>query len=185
MNKFFGILFQVLFLSPFVLFILFSSLDHLTSLRKLVFLALITILLFFGIAQPKFYKIRPEKDDSLTIIIVMIGAILTYSLQNYVNLNPILSAGLIGTLATIIDKRIQLKLSISLPIYCGAFVGMTNPNIHFPFWIIGLNGLIAGILFYYSKSFYGGIGGKLGTIAFASVLAGLFIFKWFTNDFYF
>lgn len=168
-----------------MLFLAFSGIDHLTSVRKILFLLIITFLLFIGISQPKFIKIEAEKDHYITIPLVALGAIATYGLQFYLNFNPLLAAGIVGSIIAIVDQKSSGKNAIALPVYCGAFVGMTNPEQHFPFWLIATNGIIAGFFFFYSKSFYGGIGGKLGTIAFASVLTGLFLFKWYSHGFSF
>lgn len=181
MKKIISVIYQLLFVFPFVLFLLFTGNEHQSTIPKILFITCITLLLFFGITQPKFYKIELEKDELITIPLVLIGTLATYSFQNYLQFNPILSAGIVGLSATLFDR----KKNFSIPIYCGAFVGMTNPNHHFPFWLMSINGTIAGLLFYFGKSFYGGIGGKLGTIAFGSVLVGLFLYKWYSNGFSF
>ena len=181
MKKISSIFYQILFITPFILFLLISGNEHQNEYLKLLYIAIISILLFFGISQPKFYKIVLEKDELITIPLVLIGTLCTYSLQTYLYINPILSAGIVGFSSTFFER----KKNISIPIYCGAFVGMTNPNHHFPFWLMTLNGTIAGILFCFGKSYYGGIGGKLGTIAFASVLVGLFLFKLYSDGFLF
>lgn len=181
MKKILSIFFQILFITPFILFLFLTGNEHHHEVLKMVYIAIITILLFFGISQPKFYKIDLEKDEIITIPLVLLGTLCTYSLQKYLHINPILSAGIVGFLATFFDY----KKNISIPIYCGAFVGMTNPNHQFPFWLMTVNGTIAGVLFCFGKSFYGGIGGKLGTIAFGSVLVGLLLFKLYSNGFFF
>jgi len=181
MKKIIAVFYQILFITPFLLFLLLTGNAHQHEVLKLIYIAIITLLLFFGISQPKFYKIVLEKDEMITIPLVLVGTLCTYSLQKYLHINPILSAGIVGFLATFFDRQ----KNISIPVYCGAFVGMTNPNHHFPFWLMTVNGTIAGVLFCFGKSFYGGIGGKLGTIAFGSVLVGLLLFKLYANGFSF
>jgi len=181
MKKLVSVIYQLLFIFPFVLFLIFSGNEHQNALPKLLFILVITLLLFYGIAQPKFYKIDLQKEELISIPLVLVGTLSAYSLQTYIHINPILSAGITGLMGSLMDRN----RNYSIPIYCGAFVGMTNPNHHFPFWLMTINGSIAGILFCFGKSFYGGIGGKLGTIAFGSVLVGLFLFKWYSNAFSF
>jgi len=149
--------------------------ENYNSIRKITFIICVSVLLFIGIGQPKFYKTKFSFDKLITIPLVIIGSLSTYSLQYFVHLNPILAAGIVGLIAVFLDKRI--KEVNALPIYCGAFVGMSNPDNHYSFILIFLIGLFAGILFCLSKNFYNGIGGKLGTIAFASVIAGVLISK--------
>lgn len=181
MKKFLALLFHFLFCFPFFLFLYFAGIENYENVRKISFIICIAILLIIGIGQPKFYKNSFETDKLIVIPQVLGGTILTYTLQYYFNFNPILSAGIVGLLAVSLENK--NKLIISLPIYCGAFVGMTNPENHYPFYLIFMIGLFAGILFYLSKNFYGGIGGKLGTIAFSSVIAGVLIIKYYLNDF--
>lgn len=174
-----AILFHILFCFPFLLFLLLAGVENQQSLQKIVFIICISVLLIIGIGQPKFYKTTFETDKLITIPLVLVGTIFTYSLQFYLNFNPILSAAIVGLSAIFLEKR--AKNIYALPVYCGAFVGMTNPENQYTFYMIFIVGLFAGVLFYLSKNFYSGVGGKLGTIAFASVIAGILIFKYIIN----
>lgn len=176
MKKFLAIIFHSLFCFPFLLFLYLAGIENYTSIRKILFIICVAILLIIGIGQPKFYKTTFETDKLITIPLVLLGTISTYSLQIFANFNPILSAAIVGLIAIFSEKR--MKILIALPVYCGAFVGMTNPDNHYSFYLIFLIGLFAGVLFYLSKNFYAGVGGKLGTIAFASVIAGVLILKY-------
>lgn len=182
MKKFVALLFHLIFCFPFILFLALAAKENSDEPRKIIFLIAVGLMLIFGILQPKFYKNDFKNEHWIVIPLVMIGTILTYSLQYFLNLNPILSAGIIGTIAIYLDKK--SNINISLPIYCGVFVGMTNPAHQLSFLIIGICGLFAGIIFYLSKNFYNGIGGKLGTIAFASVILLVLILKIIQHDFY-
>ncbi len=130
-----------------------------------------------GIFQPKFYQQNTETDHWTVIPITALGSILTYGLQEKLGLNPLFAAGIIGVIGSLIEKN--SKFNFALPLYCGVFVGMTNPSLQLPYFYIGLTGLFAGILYYFSKNFYVGIGGKLGTIAFVTVFTLVFIYKTF------
>lgn len=180
MKKFLTILFHLFFCFPFLLFLYLAGIENYNSINKLLFIIAITFLLIIGIGQPKFYKTTFETDQLITIPLVLIGTIATYLLQIYFGLNPILAAGIIGLIAVFSEKR--SKYITALPVYCGAFVGMTNPENQYSFYLISMIGLIAGILFYLSKNFYKGVGGKLGTIALASVIAGVLLYKYFSYD---
>ncbi|MGA9605801.1 MAG: hypothetical protein WBR21_02065 [Rouxiella badensis] len=78
------------------------------------------------------------------------------------------AAALVGALAWL-SSRIGLLDKRVLPasVYCGAFAGMTSSYVlpGTP-WII-LAGICTGVIYSWAKHFWVGIGGKLGTIAFA------------------
>ena len=181
MKRILALLFHILFCFPFLLFLYFAGIENFDAIKKFIFIVCIALLLIIGIGQPKFYKISFQTDKLNVILFVLIGTLSTYSLQYFIGINPILSAGFVGFSFALLENKIQYIKS--LPIYCGVFVGMTNPENHYPFFLIVLIGLFTGILFYLSKNFYGGIGGKLGTIAFSSVIAGVLIIKYYLNDF--
>jgi hypothetical protein len=179
MKKIVGFLFQIVFTFPFILFLLLAGLENYQQLNKLLFLVCIAILLILGIGQQQFYKVNFEADRLIVIPSVLIGTIITYSLQYYIGLNAILSAAIIGITASFLESK--SKYILATPIYCGAFVGMTNPNLQLPFIVIISIGFVAGCIYFLGKNFYGGIGGKLGTIAFTSVIASLLIVKYLMN----
>lgn len=182
MKKIVPLVFHFLFCFPFILFLYFAGIENYENWRKLAFILTISMLLFIGIGQPKFYKNNFETDQLQVIPFVLIGTLLTYFIQDQLHFNPLLSAGIVGVSAALIEKKI--KSVIALPIYCGVFVGMTNVDHHIPYPIMATIGLVAGVVYYWSKNFYSGIGGKLGTIAFTSVLASVIILKYLVHDFY-
>jgi len=179
MNKIYRILFQSLFCFPFILFLILAGSENFNQLNKILYIISISILLFLGVTKSKFHQLNFEKENFSVVPLVTLGTIFTYSLQYFLNFNAILSAGIIGLFGIIIQKTVSKNITV--PIYCGAFVGMTNPNIQIPFITILSMGIIAGILFYFSKSFFIGIGGKLGTIAFASVIICIIFIKYIIN----
>jgi hypothetical protein len=72
----------------------------------------------------------------------------------------------------------------AVAVFCASFVGMASRERMPKLWMVLLAGAIAGVVFQFSAILFGGIGGKLGTIALTSVLTvwGYFtIFhKWMT-----
>lgn len=180
MKKIYTYIYQFLFILPFILLLIISGNDQMEVFPKILFISIIGVLLMVSITQRQFYAIAWEKDELKTIPFVVIGTICTYCLQYYFSINPILSAGIVGFTSTLFPPLNKY----AIPIYCGAFVGMTNPSLSLPLWLMSFNGLMAGILFYFGKNFYGGIGGKLGTIAFAAVLFGVLMYKAFLNGYF-
>lgn len=180
MKKIIALFFQLLFCFPFLLFLSLAGIEYYSDWSKILFISCITILLVLGVGQKKFYQIELETDQLLVIPSVLFGTLTTYSLQYFIGLNPILAAALVGLIVSFTAKKSAFILAT--PIYCGAFVGMTNPSIQLPFYLVGTIGFIAGCLYYLGKNFYGGIGGKLGTIAFTSVIVSILIIKYVLND---
>jgi hypothetical protein len=75
---------------------------------------------------------------------------------------------MVGGLAWL-SGRIGLLDQRVLPasLYCGAFAGMTSPHVLPGTSWVFLAGAITGIIYSLARHFWVGIGGKLGTIAFA------------------
>ncbi|MEN7548088.1 hypothetical protein AAG747_09210 [Rapidithrix thailandica] len=122
-------------------------------------------------------------DDFSVVLLVALGAAISYYFNIQLGLGPVLSVGLIGTVASFVPKinkkseRLQL---VPGSIYCGSFIGMTKPSIATDWHFVLLAGTLAGILLVFSKGVFHGMGGKLGTIAFGGVaLASLFLFLFF------
>jgi hypothetical protein len=136
------------------------------------------LILFFG------YKTIWRSGSfmfSWSSIIPMLGAvtggILTYYLNVSVALGPVLAAGIVGTLISLVPDDQAKKLDLTAPVYCGAFVGMTAEAVADGFPFILLASLCAGVLYVLSQPFFTGVGGKLGTVAFAGVtVVSLFYF---------
>lgn len=116
-------------------------------------------------------KVTWGRSDAANFLGVMGGALLTFALSVDLGLGPVVAAGLVGVMATLVLRRWDV------PIYCGAFAGMAcNSLLHGYGHMLLASGLAGGI-FVASKSVFNGFGGKLGTIAFlgcigASLLTG-------------
>ncbi len=101
---------------------------------------------------------------------VFLGALVTFTLSENLGLGAVVAAGVVGILAAIIFP------SYGVPIYCGAFVGMTSSAYMSSHSQLALAGFIAGIIFVLATGVLDGFGGKLGTIAFTGcIIAGLFL----------
>lgn len=136
---------------------------------------LITYLIFdLTLLQSSFnYQIGYE-----LLLISFIGAITTYVLYNYFSLDPVLSSALISLIGALILPVIIPDLKNISPsiIMAATFAGMSSKKRENWYKMI-LISFIVPIFFTCSYCNLGGIGGKLGTIAFSSVLTidGIFI----------
>jgi len=110
-----------------------------------------------------------SRDDGLIIVCVLTGALITFLLNNYLELGSVVPAALVGLVGVVIGGK------KAAPIYCGAFVGMACQEVSGSLFPIFFAGLLAGVLFVLNKSFFNGFGGKLGTIAFTGCLLIVFL----------
>ena len=117
------------------------------------------------------------------IVIALIAAPLTFYLSHSHRNGPVLASGAVGLVGGLI-------LPVLFPVYgsqfavvaiCASFTGMSSKQRCPTFLYIGIAGLFTGILFVYSNPLLGGAGGKLGTIAFASIIATNGFFRLFRN----
>ena len=92
------------------------------------------------------------------------GALVTFAGVTAFGLSPIVSASLVGIAAAVGTRR------VAVPVYCGAFVGMTSPEVFGSSWQVTLAAVLAGLLFTVAHPVFHGVGGKLGTTAFVGVL---------------
>jgi len=117
-------------------------------------------------------------EHVLTVAFVFFGAIITYILCTSFELSSVLSASLVGLLASFIPYFFKKNVFIQgMPtaVYCGAFVGMTHVDVATDYVFITLASAITGLLLVGTKDTFHGIGGKLGTLAFGGVALAFFI----------
>lgn len=163
------LLLQVVFLTTMIVKEKYEVASFYTIM--LIFFITLTVLFVYKYLDLHSKKYAYEKIS--VAIWVPIGAFICYSLNIFGDLGSVLSAGITGTLASflpLINKESVYLKKLPPAIYCGAFVGMSSlliaPSISF----VIAAGILAGILFIFSKNLFIGIGGKLGTIAFGGVV---------------
>ncbi len=135
----------------------------------LLFFAVLGFL--FRYAKELKEKIIPKisREDLLLILCVLGGTVITFLLNNHLELGSIIPAALVGLVAALFAGK---KAG---PIYCGAFVGMACQEVSGTFYSILLAGLLAGGLFVLNKNHFNGFGGKLGILAFTGCLVVFFL----------
>ena len=102
------------------------------------------------------------------VVHVVLGALSVQLAIRSGGMTAVQGAAMVGALAWL-SGRIGLLDQRVLPssLYCGAFVGMTSSQVLPGTSWVFLAGTIAGIIYSLARHFWVGIGGKLGTIAFA------------------
>jgi hypothetical protein len=149
------------------------------TFETLLSIASASLLLAFGYRYLDLHHETHSYEDSSVVAWVTVGAIICYLLNVYANLGGVLSAGLTGTIASFIPsfrKKSEYLKQLPAPIYCGAFIGMSSIIIASSIYFVIIAGVISGFIFMLSKSLFVGVGGKLGTVAFAGVVIASFIF---------
>lgn len=116
----------------------------------------------------------PDFQTSLEILIIaLITTPLTFYLSTAHGNGPVLASGVVGMISGLVLHVIYPEMGTNLAVVaiCASFAGMSSrerlPNLG----MVLLVALITGVVFIFSTPHLGGAGGKLGTIAFGSVLA--------------
>ncbi len=133
--------------------------------------ALITVVF---VRQP--FLDGPVFDDVEMVLIMvfsMVGALLTFVLNIRFNQGPVMASGLVGVLAGVLLPQAFEVIGPTLAIvtFGASFVGMSGLNRLKEESLVLFSGLFFGLIYIYSAPYFGGAGGKLGTIAFVSVLS--------------
>ncbi|WP_158798939.1 hypothetical protein [Pedobacter sp. L105] len=120
-----------------------------------------------------------EYEHIFVVLWIPIGALVTFYLNHFFNLGPVISATLVGSIASFIpnlNKRSHYMKQLPAAIYCGAFIGMSSTGVASGFMFILTASFFTAILLFLSKNLFAGVGGKLGTLAFAGVVITSFLY---------
>jgi hypothetical protein len=116
----------------------------------------------------------PDFQTSLEIIVIaLIATPLTFYLSAAHDNGPVLASCAVGMISGLVLHVIYPEMGTNLAVVaiCASFAGMSSkerlPNVG----MVLLVALFTGVVFIFSTPHLGGAGGKLGTIAFGSVLA--------------
>lgn len=106
-----------------------------------------------------------DKSKIRILLLAMGSTSLTWILNHYFGLGPIVSSGLVGVVAAFFIPGALAGIA-----YTSSFVGMSSLAVLPSLFIALLGGLIAGIVIIATTEVYAGIGGKGGTTAAAATL---------------
>lgn len=110
--------------------------------------------------------LRPRAIDlALTVASALVVAVGVRE----AGLTPVLAASLIGVVAAVVSTLHNRAAAAAVPLYCGAFAGMTSELVLADWPAVALSGLIAGVLVSLLRATWDGVGGKLGLLAFGGV----------------
>lgn len=119
-----------------------------------------------------------------TVIVALVGTVVTYWLNNKRGLGPIKSSAISSFIIAIPLQIVPFSgfLALIPIVFFGAsFVGMTNEKTlgWFPIIIVGV---FYGVIFHFTHPFFNGYGGTLGTTACLCCLLGVLIQKTFNSQ---
>lgn len=120
-----------------------------------------------------------EYEHIFVVLWIPIGALATFYLNHFLNLGPVISAATVGTIASFIPnlyQRSNYLKQLPAAIYCGAFIGMSSFGVAPGIAFILTASFFTAILLILSKNLFAGVGGKLGTLAFAGVVITSFLY---------
>lgn len=118
-------------------------------------------------------SIADSQTNLWIILVAAIAAALTYYFNVYRKQGPVLASAVVGIIGAMILPSLFPEIGNTLTVVaiCASFTGMTSKERCGIFRNILITGILTGIVFVYSTPQLGGAGGKLGTIAFGSVLS--------------
>lgn len=123
-----------------------------------------------------FRSMKTMKSMLTSVLIIIggcLGAIGAFQLQK-VGLSPVVASCIVGLLGALVGYWMNSE-DLSMVIFAGSFVGMTAISLaSFPIMILA--GLACGVIYLLAEPIFVGYGGKLGAMAFVSVLLVLFLF---------
>ncbi|MDO6472099.1 hypothetical protein [Maribacter sp. 1_MG-2023] len=162
----------VLIIQIVFLFLILKSNYDTSNYFAIITILFISATVLFGHSYLDLHHSKYDYEKLSVVIWVPVGAIACHLLNVNYELGSVLSAGIIGTLGSLVpifNKQSSYLKKLPGAIYCGVFVGMSSNTITPTIGFVLSAGIIAGLFFLLSKNLFIGIGGKLGTMAFLGV----------------
>lgn len=169
---FFLLIIQVIFISE-----IFRENTH--SLGIIALMTVLSVLVLSTYLRGKIHHKDHAYEHILVALWIPAGALITFYLNHFLNFGPVLSAAIVGTAASFIPnfrKQSHYLQQIPAAMYCGAFIGMSSAGVAPNFLFITTASIFTALLLIISKNLFAGVGGKLGTLAFAGVVITSFLF---------
>jgi len=118
-------------------------------------------------------------EHILVALWIPVGSLASFYLNHFIKLGPVISAGTVGSIASLIPnikKQSHYLRQLPAALYCGAFIGMSSIGVAPNFLFILTASFFTALLLILSKNLFAGVGGKLGTLAFAGVVITSFLY---------
>jgi len=144
-------------------------------LETCILIPFVTFAYLWGFGHYPHNKSVDASRISSSVISATLGGVCCYVLRP--ETGPILACGVVGLLASFLRHLFKDKKYHELPYstYCGCFVGMSAHAILPDAITVSILAGFSGLLFATTKRSLEGVGGRLGSLSFASVVCYLLI----------
>lgn len=147
--------------------------EHMHSLWLILSILIICPLILVTYLRGQLHHHEHEYEHILVVSWIPIGAVVCFYLNHYLKLGPVISAASLGSVSSMIpllNRKSGYLKQLPAAIYCGAFIGMSTTGIAPNITFVLIASFFTAMLIMVSKSLFSGLGGKLGTLAFAGVV---------------
>ncbi|SHJ87578.1 hypothetical protein SAMN02745751_03608 [Dethiosulfatibacter aminovorans DSM 17477] len=130
----------------------------------------------YSIITGKAYVVEPfptESINSLIALYIIIGAVAAYIIHHRSRLSAVESSAVTGLIGGLLLPMVygQSGELLAIVLFCGSFIGMSSRDRLNSLSHVILSGAMAAMFFIYTQNIFIGLGGKLGAIAFVSILS--------------
>jgi hypothetical protein len=140
----------------------------------------IGLLLAFTHRRKSLHLPGTDRESLASALAVPLGTMACFMLQTQFSCGPVLAASTVGLAGSFIPglfPGLHYWKAIPSAVYCGAFVGMSSDKVLDSGFMFLAAGCLAGLAFWVSRNLFQGVGGKLGTLAFAAVVLVVYLQK--------
>lgn len=160
-------------------FVAFLMLENSSSNITFWVATSLTVIMLLGyVFQNHHDHTATKQHGDFWFVSIATGAIITYIISKDLGLGPVIASSLVGVGAAFIPKISVRKINIDpAAIYCGSFIGMCDLYSYSNYSFIMIASFFGALLYWSLQNSFLGYGGKLGSIAFGSVLCASLIFS--------
>lgn len=172
----------LLIIQAFFLYAIFK--ESRQSLAIAAVMLVLCLLVLITTVKGKIHHEDHAYEHIFVVLWIPIGALTSFYLNHFIKLGPVISAATVGSIASfipVLKKESNYLRQLPAAIYCGAFIGMSSTGVAPNILFIMTASFFTAILLILSKNLFAGVGGKLGTLAFAGVVITSFLYFIITN----
>ncbi|SDZ88538.1 hypothetical protein [Pedobacter hartonius] len=162
-----------------VIFLLAIFKENAGSLGVVALMIILCILVLVTTLRGQIHHKDHAYEHILVVLWIPAAALASFYLNHFLKLGPVISAASVGSLGSFIPnirKHSHYLQQLPAAIYCGAFIGMSSEHVASGLLFIITASFFTAILLFLSKNLFAGVGGKLGTLAFAGVAITSFLY---------
>ena len=178
-NKIARNIFTVFLLTIQVIFLVAIFEENTHSLWIALLMLVLSVLVLITYLTGRLHHKEHAYEHILVALWIPVGAMASFYLNHFLKLGPVISAGIVGSVASFVPnlkKQSHYLQQLPTALYCGAFIGMSSVGVAPNFLFILTSSFFTAILLVLSKNLFSGLGGKLGTLAFAGVVITSFLY---------